>query len=556
MSKLIKNQRGSALALALFLVVIISILGISLISVSSNSLKQVDYERKDQAVFYIAEAGINLAKEDVKIKLRKIEDDAIQEITKWITDQNIYRKANKLPKLTKQMAMKHYVEVVLKEEFDKAIDKGYFSDTSFTISTGKVASIELQPTSADFKVKIISTGTIDSAKERVVDQEIKLRPSLYIDLDDDEEDGSGSGTPPLVSGDWENHTVLTSGNIVFNSSGEIHGDTSLRYGNVIFNNYSGKILTEDGSTGGKINMDSSKQSITPQNQQQKNEWHYPKTILPPLAIDPKSFLPNDFWERTTDKTNQLSKLSPLQKYTITKDGKSIDLVSNGVLSTKEGQPYAWLRSDVTLNLTEDTHLKTIEIYSNRTININVDSEVNLLVDDFDMNYGTINVTGNGKLNLYVKKFTALNSTTGFNANTADPSKVNFYYVGSSQFTLNGSTPFYATLFSQSANMSLGSGSKVYGNIISGGSKITFSGSTPSTGQYVIAPNAEFIIDGSASIRGSVVADSINFTGNGRIYKGSNLPPLPSGVGPSDGFEVLPDPDGGRLPFEEGSIIEN
>ncbi|QGG50526.1 DUF7305 domain-containing protein [Lysinibacillus pakistanensis] len=551
MSKLIKNQRGSALALALFLVVIISILGISLISVSSNSLKQVDYERKDQAVFYIAEAGINLAKEDVKLKLRKIEDDAIQEITKWITDQNIYRKANKLPKLTKQMAMEHYVEVVLKEEFDKAIDNGYFSDTSFTISTGKVASIELQPSSADFKVKIISTGTIDSAKERVVDQEIKLRPSLYIDLGDDEEDGSGSGTPPLVSGDWENHTVLTSGNIVFNSSGEIHGDTSLRYGNVIFNNYSGKILTEDGSTGGKINMDSSKQSITPQNQQQKNEWHYPKTILPPLAIDPKSFLPNDFWERTTDKTNQLSAIPLLSKYTLS---NGVDLVTNGVLSTED--PKGYLKNNVTFNLTSDTHLSRIRITSNRTITINIDSEVNLLVDDFDMNYGTINVTGNGKLNLYVKKFTALNSTTGFNANTADPSKVNFYYVGSSQFTLNGSTPFYATLFSQSANMSLGSGSKVYGNIISGGSKITFSGSTPTTGQYVIAPNAELIIDGSASIRGSVVADSINFTGNGRIYKGSNLPPLPSGVGPSDGFEVLPDPDGGRLPFEEGSIIEN
>ena len=551
MSKQIKNQRGSALALALFLVVIISILGISLISVSSNSLKQVDYERKDQAVFYIAEAGINLAKEDVKIKLRKIEDDAIQEITKWITDQNIYRKANKLPKLTKQMAMKHYVEVILKEEFDKAIDKGYFSDTSFTISTGKVASIELQPTSTDFKVKIISTGTIDSAKERVVDQEIKLRPSLYIDLGDDEEDGSGSGTPPLVSGDWENHTVLTSGNIVFNSSGEIHGDTSLRYGNVIFNNYSGKILTEDGSTGGKINMDSSKQSITPQNQQQKNEWHYPKTILPPLAIDPKSFLPNDFWERTTAKTNQLSAIPLLSKYTLS---NGVDLVTNGVLSTED--PKGYLKNNVTFNLTSDTHLSRIRITSNRTITINIDSEVNLLVDDFDMDYGTINITGNGKLNLYVKKFTALNSTTGFNANTADPSKVNFYYVGSSQFTLNGSTPFYATLFSQSANMSLGSGSKVYGNIISGGSKITFSGNTPTTGQYVIAPNAELIIDGSASIRGSVVADSINFTGNGRIYKGSNLPPLPSGVGPSDGFEVLPDPDGGRLPFEEGSIIEN
>lgn len=555
MSKQIKNQRGSALALALFLVVIISILGISLLSVSSNSLKQVDYERKDQAVFYIAEAGVNLAKEEVKFKLRKIEDDAIQEMTNWITDQNIYRKANKLPKLTKQVAMQHYVDVVLKKEFDKAIDEGYFSDTSFTISPGKIASIKLQPTSADFKVKIISSGIIDSTRKRVVDQEIKLRPSLYINLGDgvEEEDGDGSGTPPTVPGGWENHTVLTSGDIVFNSSGEIHGDTSLRYGNVIFNNYSGKILTENGSTGGNINMDSTKQSITPKNQQQKKEWHYPKTILPPLAIDPKSFLPNDFWKSTTDKLNQLSILPLLPKYTLP---NKVDLVSNGLLSTEN--PNGDLKNNATFNLTSDTHLSKIRITSNRTITINVDSEVNLLVDDFDMNYGTINVTGAGKLNLYVKKFTALNSDSnkGFNQNTSDPSKVNFYYVGSSQFILNGSTPFYATLFNQSANMSLGGDSKVYGNIISGGSKITVSGSTPTTGQYVIAPNAELIIDGSASIRGSVVADSINFTGNGRIYKGSNLPPLPPGVVPSDDFEELPNPDGGRLPLKEGSIIEN
>lgn len=121
MSKQIKNQRGSALALALFLVVIISILGISLLSVSSNSLKQVDYERKDQAVFYIAEAGVNLAKEEVKFKLRKIEDDAIQEMTSWIAEQNIYRKANKLPKLSKQMAMEHYVNEVLKKNLIKQL---------------------------------------------------------------------------------------------------------------------------------------------------------------------------------------------------------------------------------------------------------------------------------------------------------------------------------------------------------------------------------------------------------------------------------------------------
>lgn len=45
--------------------------------------------------------------------------------------------------------------------------------------------------------------------------------------------------------------------------------------------------------------------------------------------------------------------------------------------------------------TDFTHRVHI-LYSNRTITIDVgDNDVNLLVDDFDMNYGTINVIGNG-----------------------------------------------------------------------------------------------------------------------------------------------------------------
>ncbi|WP_107942332.1 pilus assembly PilX N-terminal domain-containing protein [Metasolibacillus fluoroglycofenilyticus] len=555
MNKQLNNQRGSALVIALFLIVIISILGVSLLSVSSNSLKQVDYERTDQAVFYIAEAGINLAKEEVKLKLRTIEDLAINDITLWIEAENTRRKTEKLPKLTKQLAMDQYL-IYLKNRFDEAD----FSDISFTISSGKVAFIELQPSSTEFKVKIISTGSINGAKERIVDQEIRLRPSLYASFEDGDEDKEETNNPlppSPIPGGWENHTVLTSGDIVFNSSGEIHGDTALKNGNIIFNNYSGKILTENGSAAGNVNMDSTKQSIIPVSQAQTNAWFYPKNIAPPLAIDPKSFLSSAFLDGISDRATDLSKITPLQKYTVVKNNNNIDLVANGILSTQDSQPYGWLRDNVTFKITEDTYLKAIKIYSNRTITIDVgDNDVNLLVDDFDMNYGTINVIGNGKLNLYVKKFTALNSTTGFNANTKNPSKVDFNYIGTDKFILNGATPFYASLINYTADMSLGSGSKVFGNIISGGRNITFSGSTPTTGQHVIAPNANLIIDGSASIKGTVVADSINFTGNGRIYKGSNLPPLPPGVGPSDEFEDLPNPDGERLPLEEGSMTEN
>ncbi len=166
MSKQIKNQRGSALALALFLVVIISILGISLLSVSSNSLKQVDYERKDQAVFYIAEAGMSLAKLEVKKELTEIQSRSYQQITKWIDTENTRRKSTRpqLPRLKKAEAEAEYRRI-LNSEF-KAFKNAPSILESHAISTGKVASITLDTeipadgTPLLYRINIVSKGSI------------------------------------------------------------------------------------------------------------------------------------------------------------------------------------------------------------------------------------------------------------------------------------------------------------------------------------------------------------------------------------------------------------
>lgn len=52
-----KNERGFTLLTVLMILVIFSILGVSLLTLSSNTVKLTDNERQDQSVFYIAEAG-------------------------------------------------------------------------------------------------------------------------------------------------------------------------------------------------------------------------------------------------------------------------------------------------------------------------------------------------------------------------------------------------------------------------------------------------------------------------------------------------------------------
>ena len=57
-----KNERGHALFLALLAIVFVSVVGIGLLTVSANSNKITVYERQNQALYYIAEAGINHSK--------------------------------------------------------------------------------------------------------------------------------------------------------------------------------------------------------------------------------------------------------------------------------------------------------------------------------------------------------------------------------------------------------------------------------------------------------------------------------------------------------------
>lgn len=56
---MIKPERGYSLLLVLMTIVLVSVIGLSLFSISANSLKISAHERVDQSVFYIAEAGIN-----------------------------------------------------------------------------------------------------------------------------------------------------------------------------------------------------------------------------------------------------------------------------------------------------------------------------------------------------------------------------------------------------------------------------------------------------------------------------------------------------------------
>ncbi|MGE6367647.1 pilus assembly PilX N-terminal domain-containing protein [Planococcus kocurii] len=76
---LFKSESGYTLPIVLLILVVFSILGMSLISITINSLELSDSERKDQAVYYIAESGTTVALSDISILVNSLSNStAIQ----------------------------------------------------------------------------------------------------------------------------------------------------------------------------------------------------------------------------------------------------------------------------------------------------------------------------------------------------------------------------------------------------------------------------------------------------------------------------------------------
>jgi len=545
MSKQIKNQRGSALALALFLVVIISILGISLLSVSSNSLKQVDYERKDQAVFYIAEAGMSLAKLEVKKELSEIQSRSYQQITKWIDSENTRRKSTRpqLPRLKKAEAEAEYRRI-LNSEF-KAFKNAPSILESHAISTGKVASITLDTeipadgTPLLYRINIVSKGSIDGAKEREVTQEIEIEPRLPFSEDGDSGDGTGENNNEQPSGSFpDGYASIVSGNISITEGGSVTGNVSLQNGT----------FTLKG--GAKVNGDISLEN--PNNIIADHWLSY--TTVPKLNIDPKSYLPPTFFP--DDKFLAANNISYASKQTIGDQWNPYDVIDN---QGNYNAPHTWRDPKYTLNLsTGSSSIKfrnfTVDTGNDFTIDVG-DKEVDIYIDNLNIKNGKIFIKGNGKLNIYAKNIS--NFIGPFNQN-GNPSQLNIYHQGSSTINLNANSKIAGSIINKSSNMVLTSGAAIYGNIISGGRSIEISGGMQTNGQYIIAPNATINLKGGGNITGIVVANNISSSGGTNITYGGPATPLPPGVVPETETSDYPTPNVKDNLFwtEETSMIEN
>ena len=160
----IRQNHGYSMLLVIFATLLISILGLGLLTINTNSLKTSKNEEVDQAVFYVAEAGINYYIEEIN----NLVEAAYQEV---LTD---YNNINNLT-----LKNNYPFENNFKLKANSKIKNYYLSNqplkfNNFTSSGGsKYAQVKLSFIN-DTTVNLISTGFIDS-KNRTVSQTLNIR---------------------------------------------------------------------------------------------------------------------------------------------------------------------------------------------------------------------------------------------------------------------------------------------------------------------------------------------------------------------------------------------
>jgi len=168
-------------------------------------------------------------------------------------------------------------------------------------------------------------------------------------------------------------------------------------------------------------------------------------------------------------------------------------------------------------------ISSITISNNGTAQFATDNIDRVLhVGNLDINQGHINVSGTGKLTIYVENRIILSGTSTVNQTRSSLESLFVYYKGTNALNLAGRTGFYGSLFVESADITLtgsttvsGSGG-VAGNIISGGNNITVNGNAASLARVIYAPNARFTLTGSGVVLGSVVCKTFFSEGAGSI----------------------------------------
>lgn len=170
-------------------------------------------------------------------------------------------------------------------------------------------------------------------------------------------------------------------------------------------------------------------------------------------------------------------------------------------------------------ITEDAYYPAFDIKKSVVIDTGNEGDVRTIVVDHFTTGGTgeIFLQGKGKLVIVINDTFVFDGDSSFNPDGLPDSAI-IYYRGSQDFNFGGAQNFTGNIYIEKANLNLRGSSSNAGNIIVGGDQVTVSGGTGPRlmDSLLYAPNAHLLLNGSADLRGKVVAQTVELNGAAQI----------------------------------------
>lgn len=459
------NESGYILIGTILAIVLLAVVGLSLTSLATFSIQTSSKERDHQSVYYIAEAGLNYLANEFESATNEIfQDESVK------TEADFY---NKLMNF-------------------ETLEKFSFLDTPFDTfekvnGIQPYAELSIEKLPDDHKYRLISTGHLGD-ESRTVSQVIEVE---WQDKFTEKENEEGSYELPPVA-------VLTSGKINIHG-GRVKGSIATHLTepeSVEFNwgsiEDAGNIYVAEGASAHILKKPGYRTDI-PSPIERGTIWQIPE--LPTFPTFPN-----------------------LQK------SEEMDIKLSG------GQG-----NNRTIKLDKSKSFNTIEIKSGIHLTFDVgDTDKEIVIENFIVEQGFIHLIGKGKLNIYVTNELRFGEKNGGGSSRVNeggnPNQLNIFYKGSENpskpkvLKVEGHQYVYGSLFAEDANIELLNGGRVYGNIFTNGDKITISGSGKNISQLILAPNADVVMEGSASIHGRVISNTYSHheKGNATITFGEPI----------------------------------
>ncbi|SOB93906.1 PilX-like prepilin protein [Ureibacillus xyleni] len=487
-SRNLNNDQGYILFIVLVTLTIISILGLTLITTTSNSLKTSSRERENQSLYYIAESGIVMKRE----KIKEIVYDEYKQINSYSTCQSTTLTSTQKFECKQKTFITRLKNRLLSIQTTTAYED--FEEQLGQVPVASVDTRKISETPTELIYEIISTGSMknSTSNSRTLSQQLTISLGGGPDAEEPVE------VVESLSVMWETIPVRT------NYAVYSYGQQSLGGGATII---------------GKICSNTNNYSISGGSSVSGGVCSKTSADYNPLPIQSK-LLP----AFPTNMFTSLNRLPYPANLQVAKDAynKSLIISSGNVLADN------WITNNYTMRIGNDMKFNTFTVDQNNQITLDIgNGSRNVYINDFNIKQGTLNVVGSGELNLFVKNSFYLK---GILKNVGDTVKINIYYDSASVLKFTNEAQLYANLYSKTANVEFTAGSVFAGNIYSGGSSIDISGGNSSKGNFIIAPYANVKLSGGGQIRGTVISNTLTASGGTSVTYSTEFfkqPPLPS-----------------------------